>query len=88
MGLKLKSKAEVTEPQKEEDFEIANNNTIFDDPLYKEAGSSIYYIDHISQIFPIGSLCKIVTSSRNNEYLAFLRSEVRLEIDPHEYKHV
>ena len=46
-----------------EDFEINNNNMIFDGPTATSDEPPIYYFDHIDQIYPVGSLCRLVASS-------------------------
>ena len=74
----------VDEPK--EDFEINNNNMIFDGPTATSEEPPIYYFDHIDQIYPIGSLCRLVASSIEGQYIAYLRSEIRFEINPQNYK--
>lgn len=58
---------------------------IFDGPIAQSEEPPVYYMDRIEQVFPIGSLCKLVTSAMNDEYMLYLRSEIRFEIDPQKY---
>ena len=48
----------------------------------------MHYIDRIEQVYPVGSVCKIVTTVVNNAYMAHLRSEIRFEINPDSYSKV
>ena len=61
---------------------------IFDGPIAEPEEPPVHYINHIDQVYPVGSLCKLVISQMNDEYMAHLRSEIRFEIEPEKYSNM
>ena len=45
------------------------------------------YVNDIDQVFPVGSVCRIAATLINeSEYVAHLRSEIRMRINPENYR--
>jgi hypothetical protein len=40
-------------------LEISNNNMIFDGPSIFNEAVPVHYVNHIDQIYPVGSICQI-----------------------------
>lgn len=69
-------------------FESNGSNIIFDEPIRDKEDIPLYYVDHITKIHPIGSLCKIFLelNQQTNEWSANLRAETRFEINTEKYE--
>lgn len=47
----------------------------------------VYYFNDIEQIFSVGSVCRIaVAVIAEGDYIAHLRSEIRMRINPDNYR--
>ncbi len=47
----------------------------------------VHYFNDIDQIFPVGSVCRIaVAVMGESDYIAHLRSEIRMKINPDNYR--
>lgn len=45
------------------------------------------YVENIDDVYPMGSLCKIrLTPVQESDYGAYLRSDLRFQINPDQYK--
>ncbi len=43
----------------QETMEISNNNIVFDGSTTEREEVPVHYIHHVSQIYPIGAICKL-----------------------------
>lgn len=61
-------------------IEIRGNNLILEG-FSGHHEKPVYYVDSLDQVYPIGSLCRLVTSHDKDIYTAHLRADIRFEVN-------
>lgn len=88
VGLKKIEDSKTDKDSNQAIFENNGSNIIFDEPIKSKEDTPIYYVDNVSKILPIGSLCKVFLemNEHTNELNANLRAETRFEINTEKYE--
>lgn len=88
MGLKKIEDSKTDKDNNQAIFESNGSNIIFDEPIKSKEDTPVYYVDNVSKILPIGSLCKVFLemNEHTNELNANLRAETRFEINTEKYE--